>query len=332
MTNPKGQHFIPRLHLQHFACTQPKGHVWTYAKADGKTFSRIPEETAKQTHFYSVEKDDGTYDMRIEGMLARIESTAAPVYDRLLARELPIDQAKMDMAQFLAVMVVRTPATRKDATNMAGRMIQIQNYATGIHDRAFDALVRKIEKNDGLAMEPDKRDKLRQYLIDPSRYRLELGKEWALRQLGATADKLTSILYQMHWHIIEATQGFFITSDDPVVRWIDPKTWHPLYGDHGYLNKTAVVTFPLSPRVMVGMSWDDKGTHALAGWDTVTALNYLRAMHADEYLYAHLEHEVIRRMALGTKQSRPRMSTSGFGPEKFGEVTLRRGRSKAKVG
>ena len=70
--------------------------------------------------------------------------------------------------------------------------------------------------------------------------------------------------------------------------WVDPKTWHPLYGDHGYMNKTAVVTFPLSPQVMVGMSWDDKGTHALAGRDTVTALNYLRAMHADEYLYAIL--------------------------------------------
>ena len=32
-------------------------------------------------------------------------------------------------------------------------------------------------------------------------------------------------------------------------------------------------------------SRDDKGTHALAGRDTVTASNYLRAMYADEYLY-----------------------------------------------
>ncbi|TIV74335.1 MAG: DUF4238 domain-containing protein, partial [Mesorhizobium sp.] len=141
MSNPKGQHFIPRLHLQHFAGVQPKGHVWTYTKADGKKFSRMPEETAKQTHFYSVEAPDGSYDLRIEEMLARIESTAAPIYMRLINGKIPEHQDKMDMAQFLAVMVVRTPGSRKDAAEMVGRMIQIRNYATGVHDRAFNSLV-----------------------------------------------------------------------------------------------------------------------------------------------------------------------------------------------
>ncbi|RWD68986.1 MULTISPECIES: DUF4238 domain-containing protein [unclassified Mesorhizobium] len=326
MSNPKGQHFIPRLHLQHFAGVQPKGHVWTYTKADGKKFSRMPEETAKQTHFYSVEAPDGSYDLRIEEMLARIESTAAPIYMRLINGKIPEHQDKMDMAQFLAVMVVRTPGSRKDAAEMVGRMIQIRNYATGVHDRAFNSLVHRIEQGEGRQLTEESRTSLRRSLIDPSGYRLELGKEWALQHLTA-ADKLTPVLFQMRWRTIGAAQGFFITSDDPVVRWVEPKTWHPIYGDHGYLNKTAVVTFPLTPKVMLAMSWEDEGANAFAGRQGVDRLNRLRALQADEYLYAHLDHEVIRRMAVATKGSRPRMTTEGFGPKKFAATTLRRGRA-----
>jgi hypothetical protein len=76
---PKSQHFIPRLHLQHFAGPSPKGQVWTYDAVAAKTWSAIPEETAVQTHFYSAEKDDGSMDTRIEEFLSSVESLAAPV-------------------------------------------------------------------------------------------------------------------------------------------------------------------------------------------------------------------------------------------------------------
>lgn len=180
----------------------------------------------------------------------------------------------------LAVMVVRTPGSRKDAAEMVGRMIQIRNYATGVHDRAFNSLVHRIEQGEGRQLTEESRTSLRRSLIDPSGYRLELGKEWALQHLTA-ADKLTPVLFQMRWRTIGAAQGFFITSDDPVVRWVEPKTWHPIYGDHGYLNKTAVVTFPFTPKVMLAMSWEDEGANAFAGRRGVDRLNRLRALQAD---------------------------------------------------
>ncbi len=75
---PKGQHFIPRLHLQHFAGDNPKGQVWTYDATSGQAWSAIPEETAVQTHFYSAERDDGSMDTRIEEFLSIVEGAAAP--------------------------------------------------------------------------------------------------------------------------------------------------------------------------------------------------------------------------------------------------------------
>jgi hypothetical protein len=86
---PKAHHTVPRLHLQNFAGTNPPGQVWTYDATTGKCWSQIPEETGIQTHFYSVGRDDGTHDTRIEEMLSGFESRAAPVYESLLHGDIP---------------------------------------------------------------------------------------------------------------------------------------------------------------------------------------------------------------------------------------------------
>ena len=61
LADPKGQHFIPCVHLRHFAGHDPKGQVWTFNKNTGAMWSAIPEETAKQTQFYSIQTEDEIY-------------------------------------------------------------------------------------------------------------------------------------------------------------------------------------------------------------------------------------------------------------------------------
>jgi len=86
---PKGHHFIPCLHLRHCAGRDPQGQVWTYDAHTESCWSSITEETAKQTHFYSIEKPDGTMDTRIEEALSGFEGRAVPVYDALLRGDVP---------------------------------------------------------------------------------------------------------------------------------------------------------------------------------------------------------------------------------------------------
>lgn len=170
---PKAQHVIPRLHLAYFA--GQKGQVWTYNKNTGAVWSAVPEETAVQTHFYSMERDDGTYDTTLEETLAKIESNAAPVYRELLTGKIPpkTDENRGHFAQFLATIFTRTPAMRRDAGEIAGRGIQIQNYATGMHDGAFATLVRQIEERESKKLTEEDKALLRKTLIDPSDYRIE---------------------------------------------------------------------------------------------------------------------------------------------------------------
>ena len=130
---PKGQHFIPCLHLKHFTGPKPEGHVWTYEKETGKCWSSIPEQTAKQTHFYSIEKPDGTMDSHIEETLSQFEGRADPVYEALLAGNIPspsnASNERMYFSQFVALMMARTPAMRRMYAEVIGRGIQIRNYA-----------------------------------------------------------------------------------------------------------------------------------------------------------------------------------------------------------
>jgi hypothetical protein len=324
---PKSQHFNPRLHLQHFAGTDPKGQVWTYDAVNGKIWSAIPDETAVQTHFYSAEKDDGTKDTRLEELLSKVESNAAPIYRELLNGNIPKEsQGRVDFAQFLAIMHVRTPAMRRMAGELIGRSAQILQYAYASNPKSFDALTKQVEAEKGEAMDPAIKEKVRQAMLDPSGsgYELEVAKEATFMALAAS-DKLTPLIHEMKWTVIEAQDGYFVTSDNPVVREVDPKTHHPIYGDHGFRNKTAEVTFPLSPKALLLLTWDENvPEHCALQGGHVDSMNEVRAGHSDRYLYAHVRDSRLEQLAAKHKDSRPNVTTDGFGPEKFAPVKVGR--------
>jgi hypothetical protein len=326
LPTPKRHHFIPILHLQHFVGTDPGGQVWTYDAETGDVRSAIPKETAVQSHFYSVEGDDGAMDTRIEDFLAKMESNAAPAYEALLRAEIPKkdSQARVDFATFLALMYVRTPAMRRMGAEMIGRQMQILCYAYGSNEKAFEGLNRRAEKAGARQLNADEKERLRKAFLDPSGYMMHIGKERTLMVLKA-ADGLAPILFNMKWSIAVPAHGFFITTDNPLVRQVDPKTRHPIYGDHGFANKTAEVIFPLSPQRLLLMSWEE-GTPDIGAFERahVEQINRALAAHSDPYLYSHIRHKRLKELAAEFKDSRPMMTTQGFGPKKFAKIEVAR--------
>lgn len=322
---PKGQHVIPRLHLQHFAGPQPPGQVWTYSKDRRASWSAVPDETGKQTHFYSFQRDDGSYDTSLEETIGTIENAAAPVYQGLLQRTIPPrDNSRGDFAAFVAHTMLRTPAARKDAGEMLGKFMQIMMFAHGDNDKAFDSLIEKLEKERNEKIGVAERKKIRESLADPSTFEMHIRKEQTLASF-APLDKLVSIIYSMNWMLLTPRNGFFITSDNPVVRHVDRNTVSRIYGDGGFMNKTAQVTFPLSPRVMFVAAWDGyDGVCVEIDRNSVDDLNTLRAVYAEEFLYSHIHHKDLAKMAAKYKGSRPRPEIDGYGPKKFARIVIPR--------
>jgi hypothetical protein len=227
MGSPKRHHFVPIVHLKHFAGLLPDGHVWTYDASTGNVRSSIPENAAVQTHFYSAPSSDGTMDTRLEDHLARVESDAAPVYEALLRGEIPKNnQARADFATFLALMHVRTPTARRNSAAIYGRILQTTMHVSAQQNGTFERLVKDFEKERGELLPTEAKNQLREDMLDPSHYTMEIPQHRTLMALGAS-DNLAPLFFEMRWSLVTAEHGYFITSDNPVVRIVDPKTRHP---------------------------------------------------------------------------------------------------------
>jgi Protein of unknown function (DUF4238) len=143
-----------------------------------------------------------------------------------------------------------------------------------------------------------------------------------------SAKELAPLFLNMKWSILRANQGFFITSDNPVVKEVDPRTRCSFRGDGGFLNETAEVTFPLSREFLLLMSWTTAARKKELDRREVDGANQARAAHSDRYLYAHIRRKELQALAVRFKDSRPNWTTEGFGPDKFATVKVVR-RSRA---
>jgi hypothetical protein len=316
------------MHLQHFAGGDPPGHVWTYDALAGKIWSATPDNTAVERHFYSGERDDGTMDAAIETHIAKIEDAAATTYEALLRGEIPGKaQERANFSHFLGLMHSRAKGMRRIAAETAGRMMQIQAYFTGRHAEAFEASMQRYEKYLGRPIGKEEREEYRESLLNPSQLEFNIPKNITFRVMAA-ADKLAPILFQMKWWLMTAEAGTFITSDNPLVREVDPQSVSPIYGDMGFLNPTAEITFPLSATTLLMISPREVEFASVLSGDNVCRANQARAAQSDQFLYASLNDPAIEQLARDFRDSRPGMKTQGFGPKQFGPTKVRKRRTK----
>lgn len=266
-------------------------------------------------------------DTAVEKYLSEVESFAAPIYEALLQGKIPAKGTleRQTFAIFIALMYTRTPGQRRMIGELIGRQLQVLCYAYGISETAFNTLSGCVERDVGRDFSADERECIRQIFIDPSGYKLRIPKEQVLPIMLGTAHGLMPAFSSMKWTLIDAAQSFFITSDNPVVREVDPKSIHSFYGDGGISNPTAQIIFPLSRKRALMMTWRENfpDTASVSG-DYVWWVNKALAANSDRQLYAHIEHKKITKLSGDFKDSRPNMTSSGFGPEKFATIEVPR--------
>src|SRR5436853_7881334 len=129
----------------------------------------------------------------------------------------------------------------------------------------------------------------------------------------------------MNWAVLAAKHGYFITTDNPLVREVNPKTVSQFYGDGGFLNKTAQVIFPLSPKRVLFMAWAPIDARTLEiERSGVDRINMGLAAQSDRFLYAHILDRRVSTLAARFAADRPEMVTEGFGPKVFAQTRVGR--------
>ena len=230
-----------------------------YNKTTGQTRSDIPENISVENHFYSIENEDGTWDTRLDDWITNVEGNAKSVYDRLLQGDIPpYSQAKYDFSVYLALAYVRTRTQRRVATETYGKMIQSILGTLAGSDRMFEASIKDFEETRGQPMTQEGRQELRELLLNPAgKVTMSISKTVAFTAFGVI-EELVPLFVNMHWTILTPENGFFVTSDNPLLRQTPAASHHPVYGDYGFKNKAVEVTFPLSPRRMLLVTYNKR--------------------------------------------------------------------------
>jgi Protein of unknown function (DUF4238) len=296
MSFPKRQHYVPRMYLRHFKAVDSR--VWVY---DTKNDTQLPlalENVAVQKHFYTYEGADGTLHPELELALGEVESKSAPIFDNLLSGRPISRDSKAILSGFLATMYLRTPAIRRLAADLRSALIK-RNVSERI------AKGEQLNVIDGeTATTPDHSITLEELNTFDVTY--EVPQNAPLIVLGG-AKKISQPLFDMNWSLVTPRNGYFVTSDHPVV-FASSDVIKDTLDEVGDFNRPeATISFPLSPNKLLVVHWGQTLSHTwLCNKQIVRPdgtcnshglgyLNGLRAAHAEQYIYAHLYDERIQR-------------------------------------
>jgi hypothetical protein len=312
MSTPKAQHILPRLSLEHFK--DSRGQTWTYDKARQKRWSAKPVETGTMRHFYSFEKEDGTWDTSIEKLLSEVEDQAAAAYRAMAEGNLPVGEDRDMFAAFLAFMFARTPAMRRLHVNRRARRYEENMQAIATDENKLNAFCRHLA-NDPTYEGPTTKEEVRASLSQAQEFDLVLPKSMALEPLLHSKPAADAFL-EMTWVLVQPKSHYFITTDSPVIV-------RSLGGD--FQHPSTQVTFPISPKRLLLLEWRRKkpDQHGTMSKDQVLLENETRAQQSEQYLFSHIEDNRITKLAESFKSTRAGSDKpqSGTAP-RFGGVVV----------
>jgi hypothetical protein len=318
----KKQHQLSVCYLKRFV--DEDGFVWTYDAQTERVTKGTPQNTAVESHLYSVTLEDGSHITAIEDMLAEIEAKAGTPLEKLATGQVVTGQERADLASFFAMTFVRTNSFRRQFAEVIMKGHQVFMHAIASNDATFRTMLRKYEKAEGELTE-EQRKALRHSMLNPSKFTIEVAKPYTLRAL-ATHDAIMDAIYKMRWSLVVAPANYyFITSDNPLVKMLPTNKERRLTGG-GFLDPSIECTLPITPRLCWLGHWQ-KGVPPIAPLpvSAVKEMNRLRAVHAERVLFAHKQDSGIKALAIKYRDDRPEITVSGLDRQSFAPVTIKRG-------
>lgn len=233
MSEAKLHHYVPRFLLRQFA--SPRGTVAVYDKKTEKTFDASVGRIAAETRFNEYQEDGETFSY--ESTLASIEGRACRVIEGLIASKNVArlgNDKRLPLAEFIAVQMVRTPASREYARTMRTILSDFILSGTRSEEERLAALAYI-----GPAPTPEEE------------------KKYAIGRIEDARAAFTSILLERKWLLAEPSDSrdrFFI-SDNPVA--LQNLIERPGRGNLGIKSPGIEIYLPLGPRLLLQLLCPD---------------------------------------------------------------------------
>jgi hypothetical protein len=207
LAEKENQHTVSKFLLRQFTPDVGEKVLWQFSKTDcGRPLRKSPEKAASESYFYSVQRDDGTWDHSIEDALGDAENNAAPALRRLIEADHAVRDDRLTISNFIGLRYLRSKAMRDHAVEQAQKIkdpeatIQyierdFDHYAQRYGAAAVRAFMAKVkERGEGVTMPKNV------HLVGL----FERGEKW-----GAEINK-------MSWTVWKAKPpNLFVISDNP---------------------------------------------------------------------------------------------------------------------
>jgi len=233
MSNPTKQHYVPQCYLREFADPNtPKDKepfIWIFDR-NGKNRRKDKIKNVLASNDLYTLKIKGQKNYSIEETLANLEGKYAGVFRSKIKNKIPLNEEEhIILCAFVCVMLQRTLRHKDNLERFLNELIE---HAEAL-ETAHNAPHRQSEE-------------IKKY------------KENS-HKLGVvqTLPDITELLMKMNIAFLCAEgKAKFITSDDPCNLFNPDLQWQRFYSP-GLAQRNVQVTLPLSPKIMLCMSWSN---------------------------------------------------------------------------
>lgn len=290
MTISKKHHYLPQFYLERFKIISQKGkypHIYRIEKsATPKVRSITIKDTGCKRDYHTLDFANHDKDRQIvERGLSRIESDQAHLVNSICDNVKILEDQKLPLAELITTMRFRVPAFKR----------YIESSLKGIVKNEF-----KILLHQGRLPRPPKEieDLMQKQGYDFIEVNIANWKVLEHMFQMAFQSENSNLLGKMRYQLISAPRGqHFITGDSPVA------LYHPDYDSIkpygvGPAFKETEVTFPVSNKLMIVLSWHGKEGVLRAKKEDVQEFNRRTIIMADSQIFSSkISSELITNVA-----------------------------------
>lgn len=274
MTKPKKHHYLPEFYLKRFQIVPQKGkyaHIYRIEKLSSpRATCPAIKDTGCKTDYHTLDFDNKDKDRQtIEAALSKIEIYQDRLLDSICEKQQIAEDQKPLLAELITIMRFRVPAFKrhiesslKGAVEGTGKLL--------MHQGRIPKPPKEIEDQSDDSPKAD----IYNWII-----------LWFMFQMAFQSED-ASLFGKMKYQLIIAPNGHhFITGDSPVA------LYHPNYDSIkpygvGPVFKEIEVTFPISKKLLLKLTWDGEEGITTVQEDEVQEYNRRSIIMADSQIFA----------------------------------------------
>jgi len=290
MTTPKKHHFLPQFYLEQFKEISQSGKyskIWQLEKSTVPNPTKVSiKDIGCKTDYHTLDLPGQEKDRKtIEKALTKLETKQSDLIKEICETNEIAEETKPSLADFIATMRYRVPAFKEFIETSLKADVQ-NTFKILMHQKQLPPPPRELEE----LFQKEGYD-----CIEPKIF------NWILLKfmLNMAFDgKDSSFFTKMKWQLILAPTGCsFITGDSPVA------IYHPNYEairpyGVGLVFKDIEVTFPISKKHLVKLTWNGKDGSLQEQKNQVEEYNRRTIIMAKKYVFTsetnpHLEEQIV---------------------------------------